>query len=135
MKIFFKGIAPLVTYYYTGQYTHIVLDEGKYLNMAYTIIDVGSHPNAYIGMGTKHRLAGRHYDHIELAVHGGLTYSEYGTGFFLRKGYYWIGWDYAHLGDCAAFAKMDRYSKNDKKWTFKEIFTHVLQAIEDFKKL
>ena len=34
-----------------------------------------------------------------IKVHGGLTYSEMGTGKYLPSGFWWFGFDCAHLGD------------------------------------
>ena len=134
MKLLFKGVAPLLTYLHDPhnrrEYT---LEDNKYKNIRYIIYDNGSHPTAYIGIGTKHKLAGVHYDRIDIDVHGGLTYSAYSGGYFLPKGYYWLGWDYAHFGDYKAYDP--KGSLGTKKWTYKEILTEALKAIEQFKKL
>lgn len=135
MKLLFKGVAPIIIYIYDpmAAMPYIILEDNKYKGVRYIINSNSTHPTAYIGIGTRHRLAGRHYDRIDINVHGGLTYSAYSGGYFLPKGYYWIGWDYAHAGDYTAHDKGGIFG--DKKWTYKEILTDVLQAIDQFKKL
>src|SRR3990167_11279615 len=59
---------------------------------------------AYIGIPHNHEFAFKSYDNIDLDVHGGLAFA--GTGVDLglwNKGLYWLGWDYAHMGDRAMF--------------------------------
>ena len=59
---------------------------------------------AYIGIPHNHEFAFKSYDNIDLDVHGGLTFA--GTGVdpgLWNKGLYWLGWDYAHMGDRAMF--------------------------------
>ncbi len=66
---------------------------------------------AYIGLPHDHPLAGlgcgaeEAYETFE--VHGGLTFSDWGTSDDVatgwRPGWYWYGWDYAHGGDLFTF--------------------------------
>jgi len=56
---------------------------------------------AYLGIPVPHPLANRDYDSLSLNCHGGLTYGAdhlYGVS-EPADGWYWYGWDYAHLGD------------------------------------
>ena len=60
---------------------------------------------------------------VHNAAHCGLTYSLFGIR-DIDKGW-WIGWDYAHVGDyCAWFG-----DPNDKKWTTQEMYEDVLNVI------
>lgn len=56
----------------------------------------GAHYCAYLGVPDGHPLAGFDYGAVPLSVHGGLTFA---GGFEDRKGWWFYGWDYAHLGD------------------------------------
>lgn len=107
-----------------------ILDEGIYHNYHYAIVSLGSHPCAYIEIPEGHRYYGEVYDEIPLDCHFGLTYADDTgilNGYNYRSGY-WIGWDYAHLGDyyCAK-----GYSKSPllKRWTTEEILAEVKDVI------
>lgn len=94
---------------------------------------------AYIGVKSGHPLANHNYDDIPLSVHGGLTYAGEGDDAFFPNGYYWYGWDYAHLGDYVFYyddiAGTISSHKDDKKWLGKEVEQEVQSAVYDFKKL
>ncbi len=48
----------------------------------------------YILIPPEHPWFGKHYDSIDVSVHGGLTYANFGD-----NNTYWIGFDCAHYGD------------------------------------
>lgn len=111
-----------------------LLDTGEYNGFTYYILNLGTHPTAYIQIPKEHKYFGKDYDEIDLDVHGGLTYSskqlrlenEAIEGWF-------IGWDYAHGGDYLGF--VEKYSMPfrdyfEKKWTTEEILEEVREAIE-----
>ena len=50
--------------------------------------------NGYIGLPPEHPWYNKHYNDIECNVHGGLTYAANHP-----DGYWWIGFDTAHLYD------------------------------------
>jgi len=50
--------------------------------------------NGYVDMPRSHPMYGKHYDEINVDVHGGLTYAEEVEGMWR------VGFDTAHLGDC-----------------------------------
>ena len=119
------GIMPM-------QYTPIllscprVLAEGRYRGFPYCITSTGTHPCAYVGIPKGHPLYGKHYDRKEMdrisaIAHGGLTYSERNIPL---KGFWNIGWDYAHYGDCCAGISEGR------KWTTEEILLNVHEVID-----
>jgi len=63
------------------------------------------HLCGYVGLPQWHPFYGKRYREIEnimggVDVHGGLTFSEIGKeGSHWKEGYWWIGFDCAHLGD------------------------------------
>ena len=100
------------------------------------------------------KLSVRGYDAIPLEVHGGLTFGE-----LIKKGQethqgfspgWWIGWDYAHVGDAIypegdelvsptlqelrqkkpeLFSNRDFGFGTDHRWTYGEVEIHVFDAI------
>lgn len=55
--------------------------------------------NGYIGIPPEHPWYGKDYDDIDANVHGGLTYSNPCKPREKPDGYWWIGFDTAHLND------------------------------------
>ena len=78
---------------------------GIYRGFQYAVYNNrGSHPCGYVNIsGHENELIGDpeatyDFEHFYwLDCHGGVTYAESYLGNF--AGGYWIGWDYAHLGD------------------------------------
>lgn len=111
-----------------------LLDSGVSCDFPYVILNLGTHPTAYIGVPENSILANFDYEKMPLEVHGGLTYSKKGNDEFLKSGFYWYGWDYAHSGDYAGYYE----ESDDKRWTTKEIKDEVsdvsyqLSQIEGF---
>lgn len=104
------------------------LAHDTYKGIEFVIMNLGTHPTAYIGVDKNSKLYGE--SDIDLNVHGGVTYAssrllnEKNEECLLDK--WWIGWDYAHcddylpfLGDCG------------KRWTTREIFEDVKSAIDE----
>lgn len=60
------------------------------------------HLCGYVDLPNDHSAFGKHYDNIDVEVHGGLTYAQK-TGFSLSPfnwgGKWRVGFDCAHLGD------------------------------------
>ena len=119
-----------------------ILFEGTYEGYQFYIMNLGTHPTAYIEVPITNKLFGKTCDEIyemgiDIDVHGGLTYSR--NHLFGSEKYKWfIGWDYAHAGDYAGYSEkypsLSRLSHYDKKWTTEEIFEDVVSAIEQIKK-
>ena len=117
----------------------IILDTGFYKNYEYIILNLGTHPCAYICVDSKNAFYQKHYDDVPIIVHGGLTFSndvlhnvlEYSDKYkcdtlqaFRRD---WIlGWDYSHLGDYYGGSSS---TFDYRKWTTKEIKEEVKYAI------
>lgn len=80
--------------------THLAL--GSYRGLGFAVQNMnGEFPCAYIDVaGTSFEQ--RSYLDLDIAVHGGLSY--YGKRIAVIAGGWWVGWDYAHVGD-AVFCK------------------------------
>ena len=109
---------------------------GEYRGYEYHILDLGTHPTAYVKIPEGHPLYKKdwmdwkHPVAYEIEVHGGITYSRdylYCKGTNLDG--WWIGWDYAHWGD---YAGDDSELMNllTKRWTTEEILTDVTSVID-----
>ena len=114
-------------------YTHLPMEYGEFENGSKIIgsgkIDgyeyqirntYNTHPTAYIKLNENHPLYNKHYNDIDIDVHGGLTYSEMGDDG------YWIGWDYAHCDDYMRFI-------GGKKWATDEILEHCKDVVRQLK--
>lgn len=121
-----------------------------YKNYHYYILNLGTHPTAYIEIPKKNKLFGMDYDEIynmgyDIDVHGGFTYSSDHLNISKNttmQGSWFIGWDYAHAGDYAGYyEEMESYglcsfSKiNNKKWTTEEIIEECKNAIDQIIKV
>lgn len=117
-----------------------ILDSGNCCNYNYYILNLGFFPVAYIEIPTTHKLYLKHYDNINIDVHGGLTYSEnylwIDNETKLEDGWF-IGWDYAHYGDYIGYEKMYpiEMQTEEKKWTTEEIQQEVLNVCEQLERL
>lgn len=58
------------------------------------------HRCGYVGLPKEHKYVGLDEFSIDVAVHGGITYSDYEPSFITdNEDRYWIGFDCAHCGD------------------------------------
>ncbi len=55
--------------------------------------------NGYVGVPAGHPWFGKDYDSIDCEVHGGLTYAADRAPTEKPDGFWWVGFDTAHLGD------------------------------------
>lgn len=113
-----------------------ILFEGKYKGYQFYILNLGTHPTAYIEIPSNHKLFRKSYDEIysmgiDVDVHGGLTYSSNRLR-GIKENSWFIGWDYAHAGDFVGYDMLypSEYRNNDKNWTTEEIFEDVKRGIE-----
>ena len=108
-----------------------LLYKDKYKNYNYYILNLGTHPTAYIEIPKGNSLYEKHYDDIDILVHGGLTYSDHSLMMITSENWY-IGWDYAHYDDYMTF--MEDIYKDLKmplhKWTTEEIIEECKNVIE-----
>lgn len=105
-----------------------VLATGFCFGLLYYILNLGTHPTAYIRVPKNNKFYEKEAGEIDLNVHGGITYSE--EGLYIEKGRrvegWFIGWDYGHYGDYLGF--QNKYVKGlakGKKWTTDEIFAEI----------
>lgn len=108
-----------------------ILDEGNINGFDYKIINYGPHPCAYVSLPSNHKYYNEDYDNIDINCHGGLTFGRITTFKPDKDIKFWIGWDYAHLGD---YSGLDiRYPSDfrvgGKKWTTEEILEEVKNVI------
>ena len=104
--------------------------EGCYKGFDFYVLSFGTHPCAYIDVSDT-SLAGEDYDDIDINCHGGLTYSGNQLVTVDKKGWF-IGWDYAHLGD---YRRDLYYSLNGRQWTTGEIVEECINVIEQINQL
>lgn len=118
-----------------------VLDSGQCLGYKYYILNLGTHPTAYVEIPKNHYCYLKQYDSIDIEVHGGLTYSDsyliIDCGKRDLKNSWFIGWDYAHCDDYMGFYEEfnDDLASSQKKWTTKEIQQDVFSVCEQLKKM
>lgn len=109
-----------------------VLDTGEYLGFTYYILNLGTHPTAYIKIPKNHKYYKKDYEEIDLEVHGGLTYSSKCLGINENEKIegWFLGWDYAHCEDYTGYEEMYpiEFRTGGKKWTTEEIQKEVLDA-------
>jgi len=105
-----------------------ILEVGYYMGLLYYILNLGTHPTAYIRVPKDNKLYGKEIEQIDINVHGGITYSE--EGLYIKDGQviegWFIGWDYGHYGDYLGFEETCR--TGGKKWTTEEIKREVCSA-------
>lgn len=120
-----------------------ILDTGYCFGLLYYILNLGTHPVAYIKIPKGHILFNKDYDDIyeevDIDVHGGLTYSNdhlYISETQKIEGWF-IGWDYAHYGDYAGYEEMfpENIRTGGKRWTTEEIFAEVKEACYQIQKM
>lgn len=109
----------------------IMLDSGLCYNYKYYIMNLGTHPTAYVQIPFDHPYYGKNYDDIDIDVHGDLTYSLNELSFLpLHDGDWFIGWDYAHAYD---YVGNISFCENCKKWTTEEIREDVMKVCRQLK--
>jgi hypothetical protein len=117
-----------------------ILDKGVIEKFEYAIISMGLHPCAYIKLNKNHKFYNMHHNDIDIQCHYGLTYSASGLHSTPdEQDVWWIGWDYAHIGDYFGcdllFKNTSLCSKNQKKWTTQEILEEVKDVIRQLKEV
>ena len=112
-----------------------VLYHGFYKDYEFYILNLGTHPTAYVNVCNNRLLNGKSYNNIDIDVHGGLTYSEnelYINDEKEKVNGWFIGWDYSHCYDYVDYEinMPENIMSNGKKWTTEEIFEDVKSVIE-----
>ena len=117
-----------------------VLDNSIYRGYEYYIVNRGTHPTAYIKLSKSDKFYGWGYDDLSeiIDTHGGFTYSSDKLSFDDSTGNWFIGWDYAHLGDYTGLEIFDdndyNLESNEKHSTFK-ILEDVIDVVNQLKRL
>ena len=108
-----------------------LLYKDNYKGYNYYILNLGTHPTAYIEIPKGHLLYAKNYNEIDIDVHGGLTYSDNHLQ-ILENGNWFIGWDYAHFYDYMPLYDeiIDESGIKLKKWTTEEIIEECKDVIE-----
>lgn len=109
----------------------IILDTGTLDGYRYAIITLGSHPCAYVEVPEGHSYR-QGYLESSVRCHGGITYAEtYAPPALGLKGEsLWLGWDYAHFGDCMA---LPGYTSPGKRYTLEEIQHEVRDVVAQLR--
>lgn len=133
----------------------LYLEIDKEEGYAICVIDRGGWPCTYIKMPEEAYQRNVElgwdgdYDFIDVRVHGGVTYGDYGT-LRLRRPFgnglgeklieisqagagYWLGWDYAHYGDYTANFSDRPELDIEKKWTIVELINEAHDALKELK--
>ena len=113
-----------------------LLCKSKYKNYNYYVLNLGTHPTAYIEIPKENKLYRKSYDEIykigcDIDVHGGLTYSN-NELMGVKSENWFIGWDYAHCGDYCGYEEFmpESIRTYGKKWTTEEIIEECKNAID-----
>lgn len=113
-----------------------LLCKEKYKNYNYYVLNLGTHPTAYIEIPKEDKLYGKSYDEIyrigcDIDVNGGLTYSD-NELMGISSDNWFIGWDYAHCGDYCGYEETmpESIRTYGKKWTTKEIIEECKNVID-----
>lgn len=115
-----------------------VLDTGTCFGFFYWILNLGTHPTAYIKIPRNNKYFRKDYEEVDIDVHGGLTYSSdhlYISETQQLEGWF-IGWDYSHCGDYAGYEEKlpEELRVGGKKWTTEEIREEVYKACKQLLK-
>jgi hypothetical protein len=109
--------------------------EGTHKNLHYYVLNLGTHPCAYIDV-SETKLSGIHYDDLDIECHCGLTYSRDKLATVDKKGWF-IGWDYAHYCDFAGYEMTfpTHLQNQGKKWTTTEIVCECEAVIDQIDEM
>ena len=122
-----------------------VLYYDTYKGYNFYVLNLGTHPTAYVEIPKGHELYEKDYGEININVHGGLTYSDHflwGDNGLLgvEKNSWFIGWDYAHYNDYDGyFGERENDLQNLmgdlKKWSTDEIIYDCIDVINQIIEL
>lgn len=125
----------------------VALARGKFEGYPFVVLSLGTHPTAYVCLPKGHPYFGKDYDDMDIDVHGGLTYANDTVATSTIKDRWWIGWDYAHLGDFMGYYSGPDYEpggalhqykhlhESEKRWTRDEIIEEAKAVIAQLKAL
>ena len=122
---------------YTDKNKRELLYNNIFLGFHYYILNLGTHPTAYVEIPKSHKYFEKGYNDIDIDCHGGLTYSKESLKIsdnVILDNSWFIGWDYAHAGDYYGYdikwKGTDLDSEDNKKWTLFEIIEECKEVIK-----
>jgi hypothetical protein len=77
--------------------------------------------NGYVAVPPTHPAYKIYYDNIDIDIHGGLTYSQYGNGKIAPKDWWVFGFDTAHYND-----SLENWPKEAVEAETKRLFSQLL---------
>lgn len=112
-----------------------VLYSGEYKEHKFAILNLGTHPTAYIE--DKVGLTGCEDFRLNgVSVHGGFTFHDTGYWGDESEKISWLGWDYSHLCDFMGYYSTDDpFYHSSKQWTTAEIYEEVKSVIHQIIKV
>lgn len=125
---------------YTKKLTQELLYNYIYRGYHFYIMNLGSHPTAYVELPQKHKYFGKSYSDMDINVHGGLTYScnslRISKSTTMENSWF-IGWDYAHAGDYyeSPIEMLDINDTKAHKYTVEEIIGECLSVIDQLEEV
>ena len=125
---------------YQSQFKSEVLDTGFCFGLLYYIMNLGTHPTAYIKIPKGHKLYGKtdEKSYQEVDVHGGITYINDSITIENNQKIdgWFIGWDYGHYGDYMGIEELVpmEFRIGGKKWTTQEIYKELREACYQIQK-
>ena len=125
---------------YQSQFKSEVLDTGFCFGLLYYIMNLGTHPTAYIRIPKGHKLYGKTDEKIyqEVDVHGGIKYKNDSITIENNQKIdgWFIGWDYGHYGDYMGIEELVpmEFRIGGKKWTTQEIYKELREACYQIQK-
>ena len=125
---------------YQSQFKSEVLDTGFCFGLLYYIMNLGTHPTAYIRIPKGHKLYGKTDEKIyqEVDVLGVITYINDSITIENNQKIdgWFIGWDYGHYGDYMGIEELVpmEFRIGGKKWTTQEIYKELREACYQIQK-
>ena len=110
----------------------LVLESGQYIGYNFWIISYGTHPCAYVELPQTHpyfEKCDKDAYELNIDVHGGITYGDFGLGNIIDDKKFLLGWDYNH---CTDYNPMITFLSKEslKRWTTEEILEEVKNVIK-----
>ena len=121
---------------YSTEHKCEILYDGIYEGHKFAILDLGTHPTAYVECKIKGCTSYNDERLDDIRVHGGFTFFDKSRWSSPDETYY-LGWDYAHFGDFVGYElKFPSELRTDsKRWSTQEIFDEVKSVVDQLIKV
>jgi len=106
-----------------------VLETGTYKDYNFFVLNLGTHPCAYVEIPSSSENFGKDYDSIDVGCHGGLTYANKALTAVNREGWF-IGWDYAHCYDYSGYGASYGFQDDGKRFSTLEMISDCKEVID-----